>query len=742
MYRVKIKKLPTAQQGRSTKTGQQTASGSLAVQPTAMGGADINRINQYIGEKNTTVRSSLSKVPRKDANLEAEGGETAYGDINGDGMLEHYTINGPRHNAGGVPLDLPDDSFIYSDFVEMKIKDPDLLAKFGKSVKSKSTKGYTPADLAKQYDINKYRKLLQDPNSDTLDKKTAEIMLKNYNMKLGALALAQEGGKAFPQGIPEVSKPFMELNGIKEEDLIPKKPEPAPTQMPSGEEIAMSEEMPMDPNMMEQPMAQYGMQMGGYDMPFMNSYQPGGSLQQYQKKGQVQPPYSEAEGYSPKGVERLNTYRKMYGLPQLKGSITKADIQKAAGELQSKIIDSNPELVLDYMSRTSHQPNKALLDKIPSGYDKTTEGVRQAFEDGKLSADDVRKAYKDDKWWYRALETDIKKLGKEEYEAKMNEDGSITQGDKIYFQDDPNNPQLYTEYIMEDGEPVATETVKTVEEIKGDRPDIENFDFQQNAVGATSPEWMTPDLMNYYGALQDQYGINKYYGWSPKADLAENKGRFLDVSRAAAGIGEQANITGAGLSQFVGSPQTANVMTLASQNKASANIADLMTQYDNANVGIANQLESTNNSILNQEREINRGISKQLYDQNTITNQNYDNALNQARAAKRLAFNTGWKNASELDAVNETSTEYDIDPSTGDSVFTGGKELSPELARDFNYYLDMYKTDYGMDDEQAIKAANSAMKGSTGTYTPDFDELLKVQKGMMVTGPMMYPFIL
>jgi hypothetical protein len=733
MYKVRIKKLPAAKQGRSVRTGQQSTSGALAIQPTAMGGADIN---QYIGKKDTTVKSSLNRVPREEANLEAEGGETAYGDINGDGMLEHYTINGPRHNAGGVPLNLPDDSFIYSDFVEMKIKDPDLLAKFGKSVKSKSTKGYTPADLAKQYDINKYRKLLQDPNSDTLDKKTAEIMLKNYNMKLGALALAQEGTKAFPQGIPEVSKPFMELNGIKEEDLIPKKPEPAPTQMPSGEAIAQAETM-----MPEQPMAMYGMQMGGFDMPFMNDYKSGGSLQQYQKKGQVQPPYSEAEGYSPQGVERLNKYRRMYGLPQLKGSLTKADIQKAAGELQSKIIDTNPELVLDYMSRTSHQPNKALLDKMPSGYDKTTEGVRQAFEEGKLSADDVRKAYKDDKWWYRALETDIKELGKEEYEAKMNEDGSITQGDKIYFQDDPDNPQLYTEYVMKDGEPVATEVVKTKEEISADRPDVTNPEFAQNAP-ATAPEWMTPDLMNYYGALQDQYGINKYYGWSPKADLAEKTGNFLDVTRAAAGIGEQANITGAGLAQFVGSPQTANVMALSSQGAASKNIADLMSQYDNANVGIANQLEDANTNIMNQESEINRGITKQLYDQNTVTNQNYDNALNQAQAAKRLAFNTGWKNASELDGVNETSTEYDIDPSTGDSVFTGGKDLSPELARDFNYYLDMYINDYGMDDDQAIKAANSAMKGTTGSYTPNFDDLLKVQKGMMVSGPMMYPFIL
>ena len=44
-HRVKIKKLPNKAFG-GTKTGQQTADGALAIQPTAMGDADID---QYIG---------------------------------------------------------------------------------------------------------------------------------------------------------------------------------------------------------------------------------------------------------------------------------------------------------------------------------------------------------------------------------------------------------------------------------------------------------------------------------------------------------------------------------------------------------------------------------------------------------------------------------------------------------------------------------------------------------------------
>jgi len=272
-YKVKIKKLPQARYGRNVKTGQQM-DGALAIQPTAMGGADID---QYMGEKPLRSNNVVERVPRDEANLEAEGGETVYGDINGDGMTEHAKITGPRHSEGGVPLNLPDDSFIFSDTRAMRLNDPDMLAGFGKSSGS-----YTPAQLAKQYDINRYRTILQDPNSDAIDKKTAEIMIRNYNMKLGKLALAQEAKKGFPQGIPMISEPYLEANGIAQEQVMPtyqpqaqqqqqpgmeqempQLPEQMPQQMPTGEAIAMSPEM-----MQQAQMAQYGMSMGGYDLPF------------------------------------------------------------------------------------------------------------------------------------------------------------------------------------------------------------------------------------------------------------------------------------------------------------------------------------------------------------------------------------------------------------------------------------------------------------------------------------------
>ena len=314
------------------KTGQQVQ-GALAIQPTAMGGADTD---QYIGKPNMKVTNVLTADPRDRSNLEAEGGETAYGDINGDGLPEHKIIKGPRHAQGGVPLSLPDDTFIFSDYKRgnkgeksMKINDPDILAQFGKGgKKGEKGKGFTPAELAKQYDVEKYRKILQDPDSDRLERSTAELMIKNYVMKLGALALAQESKKGFPQGIPVAALPYMEAMGLRPEDVLPQDMQATIDQLKAQEEQAMQTQtmasptgyedammaqqmnqgqpvaMPqMNPQDMQMPMAMYGMEMGGYDLPFAEygmtmganpnnymgraQYAKGGYLPKHQTTGQT-----------------------------------------------------------------------------------------------------------------------------------------------------------------------------------------------------------------------------------------------------------------------------------------------------------------------------------------------------------------------------------------------------------------------------------------------------------------------
>lgn len=277
--KIKINKLP--KQLVKAQVGRQIQ-GSLAITPTKMGGG--NYTNSLANQK-PSFKQTLQPEKRENSNLEAELGEVAYGGISGDNIPDTFKIGGKRHSQGGTPLNLPDGSFIYSDTASMKIKDPEVLKMF--DLKPRKA-GYTPADIAKKYDINSYKKILYDPNTDELTRKTATLMIKNYVMKLGYLALIQEASKGFPQGMPEAAEPVLETMGYSMEDFIPepviegqkeimnqeKSENGAPMQMPNGAPIASEEslygddanaqQMPVNPTM---PMAQYGMTMGGYDMP-------------------------------------------------------------------------------------------------------------------------------------------------------------------------------------------------------------------------------------------------------------------------------------------------------------------------------------------------------------------------------------------------------------------------------------------------------------------------------------------
>jgi hypothetical protein len=259
--RVQITKLPLDK----AAYGKQV-DGSLSLTPTGLNDVSYSKSNkeQYRGTKNT-----ISAVPRDKANLEAEGGETAFGPISGQSIPDHLVIRGKRHSAGGVPLNLPDDTFIFSDTASLKINDPAILAMFNLTPKKG---GYTPANIAKPYNINKYKGILLDPDSSKLERDTAIIMIKNYIMKLGALAIVQESMKGFPQGIPEMAKPYMEANGITEEDLIPELKEQAQA-MSKIVDQGQNPQSPegMDPQQMPDPNAE---QMGPGQEPMADGQNP------------------------------------------------------------------------------------------------------------------------------------------------------------------------------------------------------------------------------------------------------------------------------------------------------------------------------------------------------------------------------------------------------------------------------------------------------------------------------------
>lgn len=229
--RVIISKLPQAQSGLETKMRNLRAglgfNANTMPWPVMAG---------KLSAPDIEVNETLQPVAREDANLEAEKDEIAVvPEADKSGIPSTYKIGGKRHYQGGTPLNLPNDSFIFSDTARMRIKDPVMLAQFGMPFKKG---GYTPAEIAKKYNVNPYKKILADPDADQRQKDTAELMISNYNLKLAKLALLQESMKGFPQGIPAIAMPYIQQMQINPEEFLQMTPGAGEDQSATADNMA------------------------------------------------------------------------------------------------------------------------------------------------------------------------------------------------------------------------------------------------------------------------------------------------------------------------------------------------------------------------------------------------------------------------------------------------------------------------------------------------------------------------
>lgn len=770
-FKVRITQLPMA------RTGYQVQ-GSLANDVPAMGGRDYNA---YIGKKPKQDSRYLTAVPREDANLEAEGGETAFGDINGDGFPEHKIIKGKRHYEGGVPLNLPDGTFIFSDTKSMKISDCTILKMFNKPCGKKS---YTPAELAKPYDINKYRTILEDPDSDEMTRKTAELMIKKFVIKLGALALAQEGKKGFPQGIPEVAKPYMEAVGLSDEDILPNDPskqqqeemseennipqmpndysEPiedqpdgtAPTQMPNGQPIAqpMPEEQ-MSPEMMQQaPMAMYGMSMGGYGLPFYNDpYEMRyGGLKQYDKGDEVKgrPKDTKKVGKDEYGKSTWETRKDERGEYKYNKTTGKVEGRKEYDRSRAPSGGgSNPNLVND-LCRNMKTPGSR-------HYGKTAEEV-VAYAGLNKSAIATLKPCEQK----GAVESEQAIYMEEQDCPCKDAQGNVIEG-KFAQKDENGNclPETCETstltvpgdecYCPDPNDPSKKIAVDCPED--GSEPDCgegggsgQYSGMQQQ--GAYWPDWRTQDKNTFMNTMMEEHG--KDYPVMATTDMPEMEPVYKNW------IGEvQSQLASeAGRNQQVrrGAGPSSMKQAILTQMQSEPEKAIERTNLENTN--IQNQLERLTNFGVRKENMINRANAKDKYMGELATlNQNYRNENNDWRARKTMALNQGLTNAANT--YNQQTEQYAIDPRTGVGIFKGGKPNKPEASTNTLDKLMKYKQMYPGFDEKTIMAAMKMDSGNSGFTPADmmygayggpvymyggrmFDE------GGFVYGDIAYPFIL
>jgi hypothetical protein len=647
LRRVKIKAVPKA------RTGYQVQ-GSLANDISAWGGGNYAAQS---GLPDPEVRQTLTKVPRNEANLEAEGGETAV--VNTGNIPAFYKIEGARHTHGGVPLKLPLESFIFSDTSSMKIKDAAVLKRFGLSPKKG---GYTPAEISKKFGLNEYIKILKDPLSDKIARKTAELMIKNAVIKLGDLALVQESKKGFEQGIPKIAEPALAAKGISKEELLPQEEQQEmPQQMPNGAPVAMPQEMPqMSPEMMQgAPMAAYGMEMGGFypEYAFGGApmYAPGGIITPYEqaktRQGNVTP-----TGTSNKFSARQQSLDDYLG--QWEANIPGVR-DMSEGQAQKAIYDwslqNNPDAIRN-MWTTHGLTAKGMKSN-------TLRGLSQD-RSGKFTSDMLQ-----DQNVLQQLE-----------DAYVDNYFGVRQLDPTKPQPQPQ-PQPQTEGTPEPNpevKPVSQDTCtctdpETGKEVtwalqEGEECDCPGEDTGDVAVDSmnkpvkkTGP-WLQ-DVMGLSGAAIDQYSIPKILPQRTDVDLVKPNLVTYDPTALYNQVAG-----GKYFGEFAGDPRAASARQSQLVGQIANQFAGIASDYDTKNQQAGQQHEYVTNEIENRERTMDAQAEQMYNDRMAVAKQQYSDAFRKGRGNKRMAAQNLLTNWSKTDALNQMYPNYQVDPTTGGFV--------------------------------------------------------------------------
>jgi len=161
----------------------------------------INSLSRLV-DGSDQITTKITPIDRNEANVEIEQGEYVF---NPDKMTLHKAL-GKKHEKGGTPVNLPENSFIFSNYKDLAISKPEkqlFELNLGGTHKAKNN---TPSKvLEKQIDINHHNKMVNILNAnkhDDIAKTSAALMLQKNMDKLGQIAYIQEAKKQFPQGVP------------------------------------------------------------------------------------------------------------------------------------------------------------------------------------------------------------------------------------------------------------------------------------------------------------------------------------------------------------------------------------------------------------------------------------------------------------------------------------------------------------------------------------------------------------
>jgi hypothetical protein len=620
--------------------------------------------------KSEEVGKTIPEVPREEANIEAEKGETVYADVDGDGMYEHMNIEGKRHTQGGTPLNVPEGSFIFSDTAKMRIKDPEVLKNFGLSA---SKKGYTPAEIAKKYDINKYKAIVEDPTSDYTQKNTAQMMIKNYQRKLAELALVQEEMKGFPQGIPQMALEILPEALIAQvQESIDAQQNQAPISpeveenMP--EEINMEEQqMNEEENMEQEPTEEELIAMYGGD-----EFEYGGMLDPFDGGGSTppDPPNKWQQKIDKiKALKKQTVWSERYG----RGDTDIAALQPATGTgVYGEIVPADVE---DFKKR-----HKWFFDANPD-WDETNEADVKRFQ----RAYNTRARAKGmDFDFFDPNSNEMDKLdglfGEYTYNAPDLSDDPVqpapVTGWTCTGRDANNQPQLVgpTDYPDETARTAAGAYASAQEAMTKGCPPKDIIPPPGTPPKRRPPtpvpfKYMTPDMWKAAGIAGTR--INKYLPFIPDTPFESRqfipedwRGKASQLQSLTRQVGEQ-------MGTFVGGPQSqANLSNLFAQQ--APQLMNVISDVDARNIAGVNQFNAIEQERRDRAALLRSANQVERWKGNVVANQQYDNSLNARNMALTDQMANAWNNRMNLGLTNATNKYYFTDPVSGRTFFKSG----------------------------------------------------------------------
>ena len=677
------------------------------------------------------VRYSLSSVPRDRANIEAEGGETVLTDLTNDGQFGLYNITGPRHSAGGVPMFLPEQSFIYSDTDKMKFT-KDELAEFGINTKKKMT----PAKLSKKYELNDYYAHLESPFADKIQAVTSELMLKKNMMNLSKVAFGQESKKKFEEGVPLAAHPYLVQQGIDPLEFTAKMEaitrEEAEMKLMASLPPEQQEQMMMLQQMMaqvdqqeqmpEQAMAKYGAEVlpqaqdGSFD-PFGNSSPDFESLLSNVTPSVLNRETQDAlikqltDGYNANGLDGVNkilaSIKETYS-PTATEEVVEEEVvtEEVAGNNNKKKKAKNVAFDQSMQDRYTNEWGITFND---DGVGSSTYSDVQGYQDNGLfgGASQNLEGWKEANANYPGIDALVESLPKygkkknpevEKYQKWFNEVSIPEQvaamraervrvGKEFTDEDEATAIEaLIKDYGFKkgvgtgyDGKMGTWTSSRRPFSFKDAKVPEEKEDTPRGDLTQVIPEEYTPPKAEWW--KQDQNNLtalgliddNLYLPFQPDVQRTVISPTFDDwrgaVNANNASAGTIANALGA-----VGGPQAVANSNIQGQNLA-ANAA-AVGATNSRNVGTANQFETIRAQIDPQFNQLEANRKTKLFDDTNKTLQSADNFRNWRMGENAKLQNAALTNRANTFNLNTTYDNYAVDPRTGGMIgFTNPNAL-------------------------------------------------------------------